>query len=314
MAHKRNKIAVIGAGFVGSTTAHWAAQKEIGDVVILDINEGAAIGKSLDLFQAAPIEMFDSKVKGTNKYEDIADSDVVIITAGMPRKPGMSRDELVGVNAKIVKDVCEGIKKYAPNSFVIVVCNPMDVMAVYAKQLLGFPRERVLGMGGCLDSARYRAFIAEELNVSVKDVTGIVVGNHGDAMVPLVRMTSVSGIPLTDLLSAEKIAAIVQRTKTAGAEIGGHLKTGSAYYAPARGAVEMAEAILKDQKRVLPVAVELHGEFGVNDKLMVGVLAKIGGKGMEGIIDMKLNADEKAEFEKSVEAVRTLVSALKTVN
>ncbi|XGC80784.1 malate dehydrogenase [Bdellovibrio bacteriovorus] len=314
MAHKRNKIAVIGAGFVGSTTAHWAAQKEIGDVVILDINEGAAIGKSLDLFQAAPIEMFDSKVKGTSKYEDIADSDVVIITAGMPRKPGMSRDELVGVNAKIVKDVCEGIKKYAPNSFVIVVCNPMDVMAVYAKQLLGFPRERVLGMGGCLDSARYRAFIAEELNVSVKDVTGIVVGNHGDAMVPLVRMTSVSGIPLTDLLSAEKIAAIVQRTKTAGAEIGGHLKTGSAYYAPARGAVEMAEAILKDQKRVLPVAVELNGEFGVNDKLMVGVLAKIGGKGMEGIIDMKLNADEKAEFEKSVEAVRTLVSALKSVN
>ncbi len=313
MAYKRNKIAVIGAGFVGSTTAHWAAQKEIGDVVILDINEGAAIGKSLDLFQAAPIELFDSKVKGTNKYEDIADSDVVIITAGMPRKPGMSRDELVGVNAKIVKDVCDGIKKYAPNSFVIVVCNPMDVMAVYAKQLLGFPRERVLGMGGCLDSARFRAFIAEELNVSVKDVTGIVIGNHGDAMMPLVRMASVSGVPLTDLLPAEKIAAIVQRTKTAGAEIGGHLKTGSAYYAPSRGAVEMAEAILKDQKRVLPVAVELHGEFGVNDKLMVGVLAKIGGKGMEGIIDLKMNADEKAEFDKSVEAVRTLVSALKNV-
>ncbi|MBV2167198.1 MAG: malate dehydrogenase [Bdellovibrio sp.] len=313
MAYKRNKIAVIGAGFVGSTTAHWAAQKEIGDVVILDINEGAAIGKSLDLFQSAPIELFDSKVKGTNKYEDIADSDVVIITAGMPRKPGMSRDELVGVNAKIVKDVCDGIKKYAPNSFVIVVCNPMDVMAVYAKQLLGFPRERVLGMGGCLDSARFRAFIAEELNVSVKDVTGIVIGNHGDAMMPLVRMASVSGVPLTDLLPAEKIAAIVQRTKTAGAEIGGHLKTGSAYYAPSRGAVEMAEAILKDQKRVLPVAVELHGEFGVNDKLMVGVLAKIGGKGMEGIIDLKMNADEKAEFDKSVEAVRTLVSALKNV-
>lgn len=313
MAYKRNKIAVIGAGFVGSTTAHWAAQKEIGDVVILDINEGAAIGKSLDLFQSAPIELFDSKVKGTNKYEDIADSDVVIITAGMPRKPGMSRDELVGVNAKIVKDVCDGIKKYAPNSFVIVVCNPMDVMAVYAKQLLGFPRERVLGMGGCLDSARFRAFIAEELNVSVKDVTGIVIGNHGDAMMPLVRMASVSGVPLTDLLPAEKIAAIVQRTKTAGAEIGGHLKTGSAYYAPSRGAVEMAEAILKDQKRVLPVAVELHGEFGVNDKLMVGVLARIGGKGMEGIIDLKMNADEKAEFDKSVEAVRTLVSALKNV-
>lgn len=313
MGYKRKKIAVIGAGFVGSTTAHWAAQKELGDVVVLDINEGAAVGKTLDLFQAAPIEMFDSKIKGTSKYEDIKDADVVIITAGMPRKPGMSRDELVGINAKIVKDVCDGIKKYAPNSFVIVVCNPMDVMAVYAKQLLGFPRERVLGMGGCLDSARFRAFIAEELNVSVKDVTGVVLGNHGDAMVPMVRMASVSGVPLMDLLPADKIAAIVQRTKTAGAEIGGHLKTGSAYYAPSRGAVEMAEAILKDQKRVLPVAVELHGEFGVNDKLMVGVLARIGEKGMEGIIDLKLNADEKAEFEKSVEAVRTLVSALKTV-
>lgn len=314
MAHKRNKIAVIGAGFVGSTCAHWAAQKELGDVVILDINEGAAIGKSLDLEQAAPIEMFDARVKGTSNYADIADSDVVIITAGMPRKPGMSRDELVGINAKIVKAVCDGVKQHAPKAFVIVVCNPMDVMAVYAKQLLGFPREQIVGMGGCLDSARFRAFIAEALNVSVKDVTGIVVGNHGDAMVPLVRMASVSGVPLMDLLPADKIAAIVQRTKTAGAEIGGHLKTGSAYYAPSRGAVEMAEAYLKDQKRVLPVAVELHGEFGVNDKLMVGVLAKIGAKGMEGIIDMKFNADERAEFDKSVEAVRTLVSALKTVN
>lgn len=314
MAHKRKKIAVIGAGFVGSTCAHWAAQKELGDVVILDINEGAAIGKSLDLEQAAPIEMFDARVKGTSNYADIADSDVVIITAGMPRKPGMSRDELVGINAKIVKAVCDGVKQHAPKAFVIVVCNPMDVMAVYAKQLLGFPREQIVGMGGCLDSARFRAFIAEALNVSVKDVTGIVVGNHGDAMVPLVRMASVSGVPLMDLLPADKIASIVQRTKTAGAEIGGHLKTGSAYYAPSRGAVEMAEAYLKDQKRVLPVAVELHGEFGVNDKLMVGVLAKIGAKGMEGIIDMKFNADERAEFDKSVEAVRTLVSALKTVN
>lgn len=313
MSHKRKKIAVIGAGFVGSTTAHWAAQKELGDVTVLDVNEGAAIGKTLDLAQSSAIEMFDTRIKGTSKYENIADSDVVIITAGMPRKPGMSRDELVGVNAKIVKDVCEGIKKYAPNSFVIVVCNPMDVMAVYAKQILGFPRERVIGMGGCLDSARYRTFIAEELGVSVKDVTGIVIGNHGDAMMPLVRMTSVSGIPVTDLLPAEKIAAIVARTKQAGAEIGGHLKTGSAYYAPARGAVEMAEAIIKDQKRVLPVAVELNGEFGVNDKLMVGVLAVIGGKGMEKICDLKMNADEKAEFDKSVEAVRTLVSALKNV-
>jgi malate dehydrogenase len=313
MVHKRKKIAVIGAGFVGSTTAHWAAQKELGDVVVLDINEGAAKGKALDLFQSSPIEMFDSKVTGTSDYKDIADADVVILTAGMPRKPGMSRDELVGINAGIVKACCEGIKQHAPNSIVIVVCNPMDVMAVYAKQILGFPRERVIGMGGCLDSARFRSFIAEELNVSVKDVTGVVLGNHGDAMVPMIRMASVSGVPLMDLMSAEKISAIVQRTKTAGAEIGGLLKTGSAYYAPSRGAIEMCEAILKDQKRVLPVAVELTGEFGVSDKLMVGVLAKLGAKGMEGIVEIKMNADEKAEFEKSVEAVRTLVSALKNV-
>lgn len=313
MAHKRKKIAVIGAGFVGSTTAHWAAQKELGDVVLLDVNEGAAIGKSLDLFQAAPIENFDSKVKGTSNYADIKDADVVIVTAGMPRKPGMSRDELVGINAKIVKDVCAGIKQNAPNSVVIVVCNPMDVMAVYAKQQLGFPRERVIGMGGALDSARFRAFIAEELNVSVKDVTGVVLGNHGDAMMPVVRTAAVGTTPLIDLLPMDKINAIVARTKSAGAEIGGHLKTGSAYFAPSRGAVEMAEAILKDQKRVLPVAVELNGEFGVKDNLMVGVLCKLGGAGMEGIIDFKMNADEKAEFDKSVEAVRSLVALLKTV-
>lgn len=313
MAHKRKKIAVIGAGFVGSTTAHWAAQKELGDVVLLDVNEGAAIGKSLDLFQSAPIENFDSKVKGTANYADIKDADVVIITAGMPRKPGMSRDELVGINAKIVKSVCEGVKQYAPNSVVIVVCNPMDVMAVYAQRQLGFPRERVIGMGGCLDSARFRAFIAEELNLSVKDVTGVVLGNHGDAMMPVIRTAAVGSIPIMDLMPADRIAAIVARTKQAGAEIGGHLKTGSAYYAPSRGAVEMAEAILKDQKRVLPVAVELKGEYGINEGIMVGVLAKLGGAGMEGVVDFKMNADEKAEFEKSVDAVRKLVDALKTV-
>lgn len=313
MAHKRKKIAVIGAGFVGSTTAHWAAQRELGDVVLLDINEGAAIGKTLDLFQASPIENFDSKIKGTSNYADIKDADVVIVTAGMPRKPGMSRDELVGINAKIVKDVCAGIKANAPNSVVIVVCNPMDVMAVYAKQQLGFPRERVIGMGGALDSARFRAFIAEELNVSVKDVSGVVLGNHGDAMMPVVRTAAVGTTPLIDLLPMDKINAIVARTKSAGAEIGGHLKTGSAYYAPSRGAVEMAEAILKDQKRIIPCAVELNGEFGVKDGLMVGVLAKLGGAGMEQIIDFKMNADEKAEFDKSVEAVRQLVALLKTV-
>ena len=312
-AHKRKKVAVIGAGFVGSTTAHWAAQKELGDVFLVDINEGTAIGKSLDLFQSSPIEKFDSKVKGTSNYADIAGADVVILTAGMPRKPGMSRDELVGINAKIVKDCCAGIKQHAPDSIVIVVCNPMDVMAVYAKQQLGFPRERVIGMGGSLDSARFRAFIAEELNVSIKDVTGVVLGNHGDAMMPVVRTAAVSSVPITDLLSAEKIKAIVARTKQAGAEIGGHLKTGSAFYAPSRGAIEMAEAILKDQKRIIPCAVELNGEFGVTDKLMVGVLCQLGGAGMEKIIDFKMNADEKAEFDKSVEAVRGLVAGLKNV-
>ncbi len=311
MAHKRKKIAVIGAGFVGSTCAHWAAEKELGDVVVLDINEGAAIGKTLDLAQAGPIYKYDSRVKGTANYADIKDADVVILTAGMPRKPGMSRDELLGINGKIVKACCDGIKQYAPNSIVIVVCNPMDAMAVYAKQCLGFPRDRVIGMGGALDSARFRTFIAEELNVSVKDVTGIVIGNHGDAMLPLPRLSTVGGVPLTELLPADKIAAIVARTKQAGAEIGGHLKTGSAYYAPSAGAVEMAEAILKDQKRMLPCAVELNGEYGING-LFVGVICKLGGAGMEGIIPLKLEGAEIAEFEKSVAAVKALVDGLKT--
>jgi malate dehydrogenase len=309
MAHKRKKIAVIGAGFVGSTCAHWAASKELGDVVVLDINEGAAKGKSLDLLQASPVYKFDSNVTGTSNYADIADSDVVILTAGMPRKPGMSRDELLGINGKIVKDCCDGIKKYAPNSIVIVVCNPMDAMAVHAKKCLGFPRERVLGMGGALDASRFRTFIADELKVSVKDVTGIVIGNHGDAMVPLPRLASVGGVPLPELMSAEKINAIVARTKQAGAEIGALLKTGSAYYAPAAGAVEMAEAILKDQKRMLPCAVELNGEYGVKG-MFVGVVCKLGGSGMEGIVQFKLNADEQAEFDKSVAAVKSLVDGL----
>ncbi|MBX2995495.1 MAG: malate dehydrogenase [Bdellovibrionaceae bacterium] len=312
MSHKRKKIAVIGAGFVGSTCAHWAASKELGDVVVLDINDGAAKGKSLDLAQAGPVYKFDSNVMGTADYKDIADSDVVILTAGMPRKPGMSRDDLIGINAKIVKDCCDGIKKHAPNSIVIVVCNPMDAMAVHAKRCLGFPRERVIGMGGALDSSRFRTFIAEELKVSVKDVTGIVIGNHGDAMVPLPRLATVGGVPLTEMMSAEKINAIVARTKSAGAEIGGLLKTGSAYYAPSAGAVEMAEAILKDQKRLIPCAIELNGEYGVKG-MFVGVVAKLGGKGLEEIVSVKLNADEQAEFEKSVAAVKSLVDGLNAV-
>lgn len=311
MAHKRKKIAVIGAGFVGSTCAHWAAARELGDVVILDINEGAAKGKALDLLHAGPVYQFDSHVTGTSNYADIADSDVVILTAGVPRKPGMSRDELLGINGKIVKDCCEGIKKFAPNSIVIVVCNPMDAMAVHAKKCLGFPRERVIGMGGALDSSRFRTFIADELKVSVKDVTGIVIGNHGDAMVPMTRLASVGGVPLTELLSAEKISAIVARTKQAGAEIGSLLKTGSAYYAPSAGAVEMTEAIIKDQKRMLPCAVELTGEYGIKG-LFVGVVSKLGGSGMEGIVQFKLNAEEQVEFEKSIVAVKALVDGLAT--
>ncbi|MCS6837734.1 MAG: malate dehydrogenase [Bdellovibrionaceae bacterium] len=307
---RRNKIAIIGAGFVGSTCAHWAAARELGEIVLLDINEGAAQGKALDLMQAGPIYKFESHVTGTSRYQDIEGSDVVVITAGLPRKPGMSRDELVAVNAKIVKEVCEGVKKYAPQSYVIVVCNPMDAMAVYAKQILGFPRERVLGMGGALDSARFRAFIANELNVSYRDVVGMVIGNHGDAMMPLVRLASVNGIPITSLLPTEKINQIVARTKQAGAEIGGLLKTGSAYYAPAAGSIEMVEAILKDQKRVIPCAVELNGEYGVHG-LFVGVPCVLGKNGLEKILTIDLTPSEKEEFNKSVQAVQNLVDTLK---
>jgi malate dehydrogenase len=308
--HKRKKVAVIGAGFVGSTAAHWAAQKELGDVVLLDINEGAAKGKALDLFEASPVETFDSKVTGTSSYSDIAGADVVIVTAGIPRKPGMSRDDLLATNAKIVKACCEGIKEYAPNSVVIIVSNPLDAMCTVAKQVLGFPRERVIGMAGILDSARYRSFIAEALNVSVKDVQGFTLGGHGDTMVPMPRYTFVGGIPLAELLPQDKIDAIVQRAVNGGAEIVKLLQTGSAYYAPSASAVQMAEAILKDQKRILPCAAELNGEYGMKG-LFIGVLCKLGGGGMEQVMELKLNDTEKAGLEKSAAAVRELVEALK---
>lgn len=309
MAHKRKKIAVIGAGFVGSTAAHWAAQKELGDVVLLDINEGAAKGKALDLFEASPVEQFDSKVTGTADYKDIADSDIVIVTAGIPRKPGMSRDDLLATNAKIVKSCCEGIKNYAPNAVVILVSNPLDAMCTVAKQVLGFPRERVIGMAGVLDSARFRSFIAEALNVSVKDVQGFTLGGHGDTMVPMPRHCSVGGVPLMEMLPEDKINALVQRAVNGGAEIVKLLQTGSAYYAPSAAAVEMAEAILKDQKRILPCAVELSGEYGMKG-LFIGVLCKLGGKGMEGVVELKLNDTERAGLEKSGAAVKELVEAL----
>ncbi|MBL7672181.1 MAG: malate dehydrogenase [Bdellovibrionaceae bacterium] len=309
MAHKRKKLTVIGAGFVGSTSAHWAAQKELGDVVLLDINEGAAKGKALDLYESSPIEQFDSRVTGTSDYKDIADSDIVIVTAGIPRKPGMSRDDLLTTNAKIVKDCCEGIKKYAPNSILIIVSNPLDAMAYVAKQVTGFPRERVIGMAGVLDGARFRSFVAEACQVSVKDVQGFTLGGHGDTMVPMPRHCSVGGIPLLEILPQDKVDAIVQRTVNGGAEIVGLLKTGSAYYAPSASAVQMAESILKDQQRILPCAVELSGEFGMKG-LFMGVLTKLGGRGVEQVMELKLNEVERAGLEKSAKAVRELVEAL----
>lgn len=308
--HKRKKIAVIGAGFVGSTCAHWAAAKELGDVVLLDVNEGVAKGKALDLFEASPVEGFDSRVVGTADYADITGSDVVIITAGLPRKPGMSRDDLLATNAKIMKDVCLGVKKHAPHSVAIVVSNPLDAMAYVAKDVLGFPSNRVIGMAGVLDSARMRSFIAEEANVSVKDVNAFVLGGHGDTMVPMPRHCSVGGIPLTELLSKEKVEAIVQRTRNGGAEIVGLLKTGSAYYAPAASAVQMAEAIVKNQNRILPCAAMLEGQYGVKG-LFIGVLCKIGGNGLEQVIELELNDEERKGLDHSIKAVQDLVDALK---
>lgn len=310
MSNVRKKLTVVGAGFVGSTCAHWAAAKELGDVVLLDINEGAAKGKALDLFEASPVEGFDARIKGTANYADTAGSDVIIITAGIPRKPGMSRDDLLATNAKIVKDVCLGMKDYSPNAVVIVVSNPLDAMAFVAMETLGFPRERVLGMAGVLDGARFRSFIAEELNVSVKDIQAFVLGGHGDTMVPMPRHVSVGGIPLTQLLPKERIDALVDRTRNGGAEIVGLLKTGSAYYAPSASAVQMAEAILKDQGRILPCAAYLKGEYGVND-LFVGVLCKLGAKGLEKVMEVELNETEKAGLNHSVNAVKELVTAMR---
>ncbi|MCC7403471.1 MAG: malate dehydrogenase [Bdellovibrionales bacterium] len=312
MAHKRKKITVVGAGFVGSTCAHWAAAKELGDVVLVDINDGAAKGKALDLFEASPVEGFDSRVIGTSDYKDTAGSDVVIITAGIPRKPGMSRDDLLSTNAKIMKTVCEGIREHSPNAVAIIVSNPLDAMALVAKETLKFPRERVIGMAGVLDGARFRSFIAEELKVSVKDIQAFVLGGHGDTMVPMPRHCSVGGVPLMEILPKDRINALVDRTRNGGAEIVGLLKTGSAYYAPSASAVEMAEAILKDQGRILPCAAYLQGEYGVKD-LFIGVLCKLGGKGLEKVMEVELNGEERAGLENSIKAVRDLVEALKKI-
>jgi malate dehydrogenase len=305
----RNKVTIVGAGNVGATAAHWIASKELADVVLVDIVEGVPQGKALDLSQAAPIDGFDVRVVGSNSYEETANSDIVIITAGQPRKPGMSRDDLLKINAEIVGNVTDQIVKYSPNCFIIVVSNPLDAMTQLAWRRSGFPKNRAMGMAGVLDSARMRHFIAEELNVSVENVTAFVLGGHGDTMVPLPRYSTVAGIPITELIPKERLDEIVKRTANGGAEIVNLLKTGSAYYAPSLAAVEMAEAILKDKKKILPCAVYLEGEYGINN-LFVGVPVKLGKNGVEQIIEISLTNEERATLHKSAAAVQELVSIL----
>jgi len=305
----RKKVSIVGSGNVGATAAHWIASKELADVVLIDIVEGVPQGKGLDLLEAMPIEKRDSHIIGTNDYADTANSDIVVITAGIPRKPGMSRDDLLNTNHKIMSDVVSKVVKHSPNCIIIVVSNPLDAMAQAAYKLSGFPRERVIGMAGVLDSARFRTFIAEELNVSVENVNAFVLGGHGDTMVPLPRYSTVAGIPITELIEKSRLDAIVQRTRDGGAEIVKYLKTGSAYYAPSSATTEMVEAILKDKKKILPCAVYLEGEYGIKG-LFVGVPVKLGAKGMEQIIEIKLTPEEKAGLDKSAAAVKELVGVI----
>jgi malate dehydrogenase len=306
-----NKITVVGAGNVGATTAQRVAEKELArTVVMVDVAEGIPQGKGLDQWQSAPIEGFDSRVIGSNGYDESKDSDIVIITAGIARKPGMSRDDLLNTNAGIVKSVAEQVKATSPKAIIIVVSNPLDVMCYVAMKASGFPRERVIGMAGVLDTARYRAFLAEALDVSVRDIQAMVLGGHGDTMVPLISYTSVSGIPVTQLMDRAKLDAIVDRTRSGGAEIVKHLKTGSAYYAPSAGAVQMAEAIVNDQRRILPCAAWLQGEYGMKD-LFLGVPCKLGKGGLQKIIEVELTKDERTALEKSAEAVREPMRAVK---
>ncbi|GLS98731.1 malate dehydrogenase [Sphingobium jiangsuense] len=313
----RKKIALIGAGNIGGTLAHLAAAKELGDVVLLDVAEGIPQGKALDLSQCGPVEGFDSAVTGSNDYAAIEGADVIIVTAGVARKPGMSRDDLLGINLKVMKAVGEGIKQYAPNAFVICITNPLDAMVWALREFSGLPHNMVVGMAGVLDSARFRTFLAQEFNVSVRDVTAFVLGGHGDTMVPVVEYSTVAGIPIPDLIemgwsTKERIDAIVQRTRSGGGEIVGLLKTGSAFYAPATSAIEMAQAYLGNQKRLLPCAVNLNGEYGV-DNLYVGVPVILGAGGVEKIVEIKLNDEAKANFQLSVDAVKELLVACKGI-
>lgn len=305
----RKKITVIGAGHVGATAALWVATKELGDVVLLDIVEGTPQGKSLDLMEAAPIECFDSNVTGTNDYKDTAGSDVIIITAGIPRKPGMSRSDLINTNVGILKSVIENAVRHSPNAHLLIVTNPLDVMVYAAWKLSGFPPERIMGLSGALDGSRMRSFIAMELGVSMQDVHAMVIGGHADEMVPLKRYATVSGIPVTQLIPADRLSSIMERTKKAGGEIVGLLKTGSAYYAPSAAVAEMCEAIIKDKKRVMPCAAYLSGQYGV-DGIFIGVPVVVGSGGAERIIEIELDGNEKKAFNDSVSAVQGLIKDL----
>ncbi|ABC92637.1 MULTISPECIES: malate dehydrogenase [Rhizobium] len=309
----RNKIALIGSGMIGGTLAHLAGLKELGDIVLFDIADGIPQGKGLDIAQSSPVEGFDANLTGASDYSAIEGADVCIVTAGVPRKPGMSRDDLLGINLKVMEQVGAGIKKYAPNAFVICITNPLDAMVWALQKFSGLPANKVVGMAGVLDSSRFRLFLAKEFNVSVQDVTAFVLGGHGDTMVPLARYSTVGGIPLTDLVTMgwvtkERLEEIIQRTRDGGAEIVGLLKTGSAYYAPAASAIEMAESYLKDKKRVLPCAAHLTGQYGVKD-MYVGVPTVIGAGGVERVIEIDLNKTEKEAFDKSVAAVAGLCEA-----
>jgi malate dehydrogenase len=305
----RKKVSIVGAGNVGATAAHWIAAKELADVVLIDVVEGIPQGKALDLLEAMPIEKRDVHVTGANDYAATAHSDIVVITAGIPRKPGMSRDDLLHTNYKIMSDVVAKVVAQSPEAILIIVSNPLDAMAQAAFKQSGFNRERVIGMAGILDSARFRTFIAEELNVSVENVTAFVLGGHGDTMVPLPRYSTVAGIPITELIPKDRLEAIVQRTRDGGAEIVKHLKTGSAYYAPSAAAVEMVEAILKDKKKIVPCAVYLQGEYGI-EGYYIGVPCKLGAAGLEQIIEIKLLPEEEAALKKSAEAVKELCAVI----
>ena len=313
----RNKIGLVGGGMIGGTIAHLTGLKELGDVVLFDILEGMPQGKALDIGQSGPVEGFDARLQGTNRYEMLKDSDVIIVTAGVPRKPGMSRDDLLEINLKVMSQVGAGIRKYAPEAFVICITNPLDVMVWALQKYCGLPHNKVVGMAGVLDSARFRYFLAEEFKVSVEDVSAFVLGGHGDTMVPLVRYSSVAGIPLPDLVAMKwttqkRVEEIVQRTRDGGAEVVGLLKTGSAYYAPASSAIAMAESYLKDKKRVLPCAARLNGQYGA-DGIYVGVPVVIGAGGVERIVEVRLDGEEKNQFKNSVKAVQTLMEAAKKI-